>query len=274
MKRKNLPYWIEGDGAFAKDGKGLKERLKRALISGAHGCFSTGAMHDRYYLTYGAEASRIVRYPFSSVARSDILPGLLSAEEKETIRKKHGLPDKPIVITVGQFIRRKGFDLLLQCAAALRETAFYFVGGEATEEYLAIQRELRLENTHFVGYCDKETLWDYYRASDLFVLPTREDIWGLVINEAMANALPVISTERCQAAMELVENDENGFVVPTEDVAALVDRIRFLFDHPARIRRFGENSLRIISRYTVESMAETHFSVFCGDLGCWNDKLK
>lgn len=60
------------------------------------------------------------------------------------------------------------------------------VGGEPTEDYLQMRASLGLDNVHFVGFQKKEALSRYYRAADLFVLPTREDIWGLVINEAMA----------------------------------------------------------------------------------------
>ena len=60
-------------------------------------------------------------------------------------------------------------------------------------------RENDLTNVHFVGFKTKEQLEDYYRAADLFVLPTREDIWGLVVAEAMAYGLGVITTNRCNA---------------------------------------------------------------------------
>ena len=50
----------------------------------------------------------------------------------------------------------------------------------------------------------------YYQAADMLVFPTREDIWGLVINEAMANGLPTVSTDKCVAALEMIKQGENG----------------------------------------------------------------
>lgn len=55
-------------------------------------------------------------------------------------------------------------------------------------------------------------------AADIFVHPTREDIWGLVVNEAMAKGLPVITTDRCVAGLELIKNESVGRIVPVENI--------------------------------------------------------
>ena len=256
LKTHHIPYWIEGDGGFAKNGRGAKERLKRYLISGAKGYFSTGEAHDQYYLAYGADKSRIFRYPFTSLHESDILSEPVSAEKKTALREKLGMSDRKVILTIGQFIHRKGFDLLLQCADAIREADFYFIGGEPTEEYLRIQQEKQLTNVHYVGFCDKEKLKEYYQAADLFVLPTREDIWGLVINEAMANGLPIISTDRCGAALELVKDGENGFVVPVGDTENLTKKIRFLLIRESTV--LSSKSISLIQEYTIEQMSKIH----------------
>ena len=74
-----------------------------------------------------------------------------------------------------------------------------------------------LKNINFLEFEKKEVLYKYYKAADLFILPTREDIWGLVINEAMAHGLPVITTKKCVAGMELVIKGVNGEIVEVED---------------------------------------------------------
>ena len=91
------------------------------------------------------------------------------------------------------------------------------------------------------------------------MLPTREDIWGLVINEAMAYGLPVITTERCVAGLELIENGVNGYVVPVEDAAALAEKINAVLS--ADLHQMGEASLEKIRPYTLENMAKTHAEI-------------
>ena len=88
-----------------------------------------------------------------------------------------------------------------------------------------MKKEYGLSNVYFEGFKNKDELKDYYRAADLFCLQTRGDVWGLVINEAMAEGLPVITTDKCVAGLELVENGINGYVVPVEDEEKLSKKI-------------------------------------------------
>ena len=262
MRKKKIKYWLESDGGFAKNGKGFKEKLKKYLIKGAEGYLSTGKAHDEYYLMYGAEKERIHRYPFTSIHESYVEKAVSSAEEKLALREKLQIPEEKVVLAVGQFIYRKGFDVLLKAAIELpKNVGFYFVGGTPTKEYLDLREANGLSNVHFVGFKDKQALKEYYRAADLFAFPTREDIWGLVVNEAMANGLPVITTDKCVAGLELVKEGENGYLVPTDDVKALKQGIEKIFATQENVTLMGEKSLEIISNYTIESMVKRHLEI-------------
>lgn len=108
----------------------------------------------------------------------------------------------------------------------------------------------------------KDELFEYYKAADLFVLPTREDVWGLVINEAMACGLPVITTEKCGSGAELIEEGRNGYIVPVEDVDALAMSMKKILESNS-LEEKGIESLRIIEKYTFQTMAKTHYDIFC-----------
>lgn len=260
MRMKGIPYWLESDGGFAKDGSGAKEKIKRHFIKGAAGYFSTAQEHDRYYMQYGAKQERIRRYPFTSLFRRDILDEPVAAGDKAALRAKLGMTEEKILLAVGQFIRRKGFDVLIDAMATLpRDIGCYIVGGMPTQQYLEQVRGYGLENIHFVGFKQKQELADYYRAADLFVHPTREDIWGLVVNEAMAKGLPVITTERCIAGLELIRDPGDGAIVPVGDAERLAQEIIHVL-----ARTGPENSgriLRNIAGYCVEEMARRHIEL-------------
>ena len=169
---------------------------------------------------------------------------------------------RKIVITVGQFIHRKGFDVLINAWAKCdKEYALYILGAEPTKEYLNIKEKLNLGNVHFEGFKAKEELKYYYQAADLFVFPTREDIWGLVVNEAMANGLPVITTDKCVAGLELIKDGENGYIVPTENPDELAKRINELLSDDWLMEKMAKNNLQRIRKYTVENMAKAHASI-------------
>ena len=263
MRRHKMRYFIEGDGGFAKSGKGFKENIKRHFLKDAYGYFSTAKVHDEYYLTYGAQPEKLYRYPFTSLFEHDIIQSLPTEDEKLVLREELGLNEGKIILSVGQFIHRKGFDIAIKSIATLtKNIGLYIVGGTSTEEYITLKENMHVDNVHFIGFMDKAKLKKYYRAADLFILPTREDIWGLVINEAMANGLPVVSTNRCVAALELIEEGKNGYIVPVDDEKALAEAINKVLEDEEAILQMSQASLEIIRAYTFENMAKRHIEVF------------
>lgn len=256
MRRKKIKYFLESDGGFAKNGKGIKEKIKKHFIKGAEGYLSTGENHDEYYLTYGANGDKIYRYPFTSVWEKDVLNCPTSDAEKERLKKELGIKEKNVVLAVGQFIKRKGFDLLIKASKKFSsDVGLYFVGGEPTDEYVNLVKTTGANNVHFVGFTLKDKLADYYRMADVFVLPTREDIWGLVVNEAMAHALPVVTTNRCGAGLSMIRDGENGYIVPVEDYETLGEKILLAFNSKGR---FALSALNVAKEYTIEKMVDTH----------------
>lgn len=262
LRLRRIPFYMEVDGGLVRQESKWKFLVKKTLVSMADRWLSTGFHTTRYLVHYGAKEDRVQNYPFSSLYEKDILEAALCPEEKGALRRELGLPEKHVVLAIGQFIHRKGFDVLLHAAQSLpKDVGIYIVGGEATEEYRKLREELGLQdNVHFLGFQKKERLAEFYKAADLFVLPTREDIWGLVINEALAYGLPAITTDRCVAGLELIEDGVNGYVVPVENADALAEKIAAVLSDD--LQRMGEASLRKIRPYTLENMAKTHAEIF------------
>lgn len=262
FRRKKIPYIIEGDGAFAGSGKGIKEALKRWLIGGAAFVFSTSEEHDRFYETYGISKDRIVRYPFTSLKQSDILDSPVLWEKKQQLRKELGIKEEKIILSVGQFIPRKGYDVLIKAMARLKDENIgcYIVGGTPTQEYINLVNESGVEDKiHFAGFKLKDELNKYYMVADLFVLPTREDIWGLVINEAMAKGLPVVTTTRCIAGLELIKEPLTGELTVPEDDAKLAEAIK---NNMILSEKRSNHVLKTIRPYSIENMARVHLDIF------------
>lgn len=257
MRLKKIPFYLEVDGGLIKKDNKIKLLLKKHFISPACGWFSSGKETTKYLVHYGANSSKIYEYPFTSLSQEDILPYLPATEYKQKLRRQLGIGEDKIIISVGQFIHRKGYDILLNAVADFRkDIGIYIIGAAPTQEYLKLQSDLNLTNVHFVGFQNKENLIKWYQAADVFVLPTREDIWGLVINEAMAQGLPVITTDKCIAGLELVKEGQNGYIVPVDNIKILGETLNKIFmqDYAA----MGRKSLEIIKPYTIEDMAKTH----------------
>lgn len=261
LRLNGIPFYMEVDGGLIRQERKIKYLVKKMLVGLAPRWISSGRFTTKYLVHYGAKQEEIRHYPFTSLFEDNILPSVISQEEKQKLREELNIPEKRMILAIGQFIHRKGFDVLLQAATSLSEdTGIYIVGGEATEEYRKLREDLNLKNVHFLGFQKKDTLAKFYKAADLFVLPTREDIWGLVINEAMAYGLPVITTDRCVAGLELVEDGVNGYIVPVEDVGQLAEKMNLAL--ASDLTRMGAESLEKIRPYTLENMAKVHGEIF------------
>lgn len=262
LKAKHIPYVFETDGGMIADAESTaKKWYKTRLIKGAKAYFSPSVGSDDYLAYYGADRKRTHRYPFSSLSDSDVLSKPLNNEEKKEIRHRLGIKEPKMILGVGQFIHRKGFDVLMKAAKDMdKEIGIYIVGGKPTEEYLKMQAEYGLTQVHFEGFKTKAELAEYFKAADLFVLPTREDIWGLVINEAMAYGLPVVTTNKCVAGVELLSDKD--CLVDIDAPQQLRNIMETLMEDGERRNRLSETNLAKIKGYTVEKMAEAHKKVF------------
>ena len=261
LRLHRIPFYMEVDGGLIRQDSKLKYLVKKSLVCLANQWLSTGENTTKYLVHYGAKEERVTHYPFSSLYEKDILEEVPSAEKKEAYRMMLGIEEKHMILAIGQFIHRKGFDVLMYAAKQLDpDVGIYIVGGETTDEYRKLREELGLLNVHFLSFQKKERLALLYKAADLFVLPTREDIWGLVINEALAYGLPTITTDRCVAGLDLIEDGVNGYVVPVGDADALAEKINAVL--AADRQKMGAASLEKIRPYTLENMAKTHVEIF------------
>lgn len=256
----NKKYWIETDGnTIDTNENSLKKRFKQWIFGGAEGFYSSCKNSDVYFVYYGVDRTRIHRYSFTSVCDADILPQVLSQSKKNEIREKLGIQiDAKVVLAVGRFIPVKGFDILIK--ASTPEWHVYIVGGEITAEYCKLRKDLNLEdNVHFVSYCQKDELSNYYKAADIFVLPTRGDSWGLVINEAMSYGLPVITTDHCGSGLEMLDCQDIT-IVPSENIVALNRSISHLLEDNNLRSKIGLRNLEYAREHTIERMAKEHIN--------------
>ena len=263
LKRSGVPFVLSVDGMLDRSNeKALSVMLKRFCLNAPHIVMSPGESVDKCILSYGVDPSKLRRYHFTSLTSADIEKARIMTENnKQALREKLGVCEKKMLLSIGQFIHRKGFDVLLKAMENLsNDIGVYIVGGEPTEEYIRIKESLNLKNVHFVGFKIKDELAEYYAAADAFVLPTREDIWGLVINEAMAYSLPVITTDRCVAGLSLVK--KNGYIVPVDNVGELAEKIALLLFDDFAMVEYRKNSFETIRYYTVETMAAEHIEIF------------
>ncbi len=167
---------------------------------------------------------------------------------RRMIRGAFGIPENATVIgTAGRLSWWKGYREFIRTAESLVRTRpdvwFLAVGGATfgeeaeAEAVLRFARSLDLRNRLvFTGF--RNDMADLYSAMDLFVYPAYAEAFGLVLIEAMAAGLPVVSTD-CDGVPEIVQDGVTGILVPARDARPLIRAVDGLLAHPHRMRAFG-----------------------------------
>jgi glycosyltransferase involved in cell wall biosynthesis len=100
----------------------------------------------------------------------------------------------------------------------------------------------------------------YFQQADIFVFPTFEDVWGMVVPEAMVFGKPVLCSNGA-AAYELIAEGENGYIFDPHDPPALAEAMQRFLDNPDLIKSMGERSRQIIAQKTPETAAQAYIEV-------------
>lgn len=258
FKKRNKKVIMQADGGIAID-RGLINHIISFVMNRHDYFLSPGPFCDEYYKFYKVKQDKIHHYRFSSLTNEDIYKNKELINQKDELRKALNVDDKFTILSVGQPIKRKGFDILLDAyikTGLTDKINLYVVGGNPQEEVIKIVKDYKLHNVHFVGLISSEELKKYYAMSDLFVLTTRYDIWGLVINEAMSFGLPTITSNKCGAGMHFKMVSDCGIICDVEDRDAYSKEIIKLFNDKELEKELSKKSLETIEEYTIENSSQ------------------
>lgn len=237
-----------------------KEAVKRFLFQRVDAIETPGEDGKRYAIRYGANTERI----FIATHTVDI--PLLSGAAREARAHRDALRDKlsligTTFIFVGRLWWGKGVEYLLEAFKAVQQSSTepvsLLVMGDGPDEakLRRVCRDLEIRNVTFGGFKQHAELARYYAASDILVFPTLGDPYGLVVDEAMACGLPVISTTAAGEIRGRVEDGVNGYIVPPEDSASLAQRMLRLAQDLDLRARMGRASEQKVCRHTPKEWA-------------------
>ncbi len=176
--------------------------------------------------------------------------------------------ETPILLCVGEHVKRKGLDYLWRALALLQEREFDFrlvsVGtGPETDRLRSLARELEIDSRiRFVGYVDplSEELPQIYRDADVLVHPSLEEGFGMVLAEAMASGVPVIAINS-GAIPEVVGDD--GILVPPHDHVSIADAIETILTDTTLAKSLGcRGRSRVKSSFSWTSVTQRTLRVY------------
>jgi glycosyltransferase involved in cell wall biosynthesis len=218
-----LILWSESVSAV-RGRRPVRTIFKTRLVKACDGWLVPGERAASQLVLLGADPDRIYTAP--NAVDVDFWGA--------TARERKNVSGEMRLLFVGNLVRNKGIHLLLDALdhPDLRGLPLEIVGVGRARGRLARQAERLGLNVDFVGHLDREALRERYLAADVFVFPTRADVWGLVLNEAMATGCVPLTTWAAGASGDLVVPGVTGVVVPSDDVPALQASLLALLDDP------------------------------------------
>ena len=219
--------------------KGIKGLLKRIIIGGADKYLVYGTKAMEYLEYFGARTKDI--YISTNTVDMDYFRSRVEEyRNKDGFKRERKQYPRYLLLYVGQLIRRKGVLQVLKTLECLKdsEIGLLIVGSGPEESDLKdFCKEKKLKNVFFKGFKQQEELAKHYALADIFILSSFEEVWGLVVNEALASGMYVLSSKYAGASYDLIKVGWNGEIFDPNNVDEIVDLIKIAKENIKDIRK-------------------------------------
>jgi glycosyltransferase involved in cell wall biosynthesis len=217
----------------------------------------------RYLISEGVSAEKI--FVAAHAVDNELYSRVVSEEEKAALRDQMGIHAREkVILYTGRLEAVKGLEYLIEAFASLRKKdAVLVIVGDGSEKtrLQEIVRARGLEDVvRFPGYVAVEKTVAYYSLAWVYVLPSvarpeGKELWGLVVNEAFNQGIPVVATEAVGAAVGgLIEQNVSGYIVPERNSNALRDALQAILCDEQLRNRLSENARQRIATWDQENM--------------------
>jgi glycosyltransferase involved in cell wall biosynthesis len=239
----------------------LRELLKRYLLNSSDGVLVTGPLQREYAKCYVTKDSLI-----NSIGNpAPLLPN--PDESRDSTRKEiqsiAANEDSEILLFVGRLSSEKGLHTLLESLSIYKMKqnlcpTLVIIGDGPEENNLKNIAESKNLPVVFAGFKQGSSLSNYYSAADIFVLPSKSEPWGLVVNEAMQFGLPLILSNKVGSAPVLLgeSGSESGVSFPSGDSLKLYECIQTILTNKDLRESMGRNSSNIIKDHSIDAWCQ------------------
>lgn len=234
-----------------------KRAFFEALKLGVDAYLAIGSMNRQYWRDQGVPDSKIFHVPYAVDNDRFAAQAAAAAKDRDAFKRTLGIaPGRPVVLFCAKLIERKRPRLLLDAFAhvqadpAMRNPVLAFVGdGPQRGELETAAAALGPDAVRFLGFKKQNELPPCYDLADVFVLPSGQEAWGLVVNEVMCAGKAVICSDSIGAAPDLAKPGENGAIFRTDDVGDLARALADVLRDETRLAAMGRRSFEMISNW-------------------------
>lgn len=246
-KSKKVPFisWTDGTLFSERNRNFVQKFLRKFVVSKADAFIASSTKSKEAQVYYGADEKKChVSY--------------LAVDVEKYIQEAQGKGEGRI-LCVGSLIERKGVDLLFQALSKVKSKYSLYLAGDGEEKVAlkTLAEELKIsDKVHFLGQLNRAELLKHYADSDLFVFPTREDCFALVILEAMCAGLPIICSKYADGAYDLIEENVNGLIVDPYDAEKFAASIDALLSDKELQNKMQVETGKVLDKFRFENIAK------------------
>lgn len=254
-----IPVMMRSETHLGLRRSGLKAIIRQPIMGAFYSLcdrfLSIGTANAAFYRAMGVPQNRIFLVPYSVDNDRFMVASQMKLEERQDRRRRLGVfDDSPIILFASKFQKRKNPDHLLKSAHRLAVEGYRFhvvmIGsGDMEPELRELVATLGMTNVSFPGFVNQRVLPQVSAACDIFVLPSENEPWGLIVNEMMCAGLPVVVSNEVGCVPDLVADGGNGLLFNAGDIHALTDALRTLIRDPVIRKKMSEAGIKRISKW-------------------------
>lgn len=253
--------WL-GDRTRGKGKLFAKSAFLRLLRPFIAATLPIGSHNAVYWQTYFSGHVPQFRVPYAVDNAFFAERATIEQQRLPELRAELGLdPHRPVILFASKLQQRKGAADLLEayrrfCESDSVTTPPYLVivgDGEERARLELMCEDAGLDGVRFAGFRNQTELPRFFALADIFVLPSRHEPWGLIVNEAMAAGCPAIVSSEVGAGTDLVSDGQEGFTFPAGDVSALTSVLHRCFDGSTCLNCMGARAANRMQGWDFEA---------------------
>lgn len=256
LRLMHKPFYLNFDGEPFADDKSLKTLFKKIVMNGATKYIVAGVHSaDSVKRAIKDKSKKVYPYFFSSLSENELIN---NATERNLTHGKEGA----YILVVGQYFDYKGLDIAVKAAKKFPNIRFKFVGMNNRSELFIKENDIEnMKNIEVIPFLNKEDLITEYKNCQLLVLPSRQECWGLVVNEAASYGVPIVSTLGSGSAVEFLLDAYPQFLAKPGDIDSLVEAIKkeLEMENPEDYSKF---LIQKCTDYSIEKSVKCHMESF------------
>ncbi|CAH0166956.1 MULTISPECIES: glycosyltransferase family 4 protein [unclassified Pedobacter] len=242
-----IPIWFRGDSTLLNPSPLWKRIIRKISLTWIYKkidlAFYVGTNNQEYFISNGMSQHQLI---FAPHAIDNNRFRIECNDEKQLLRHQFKIADDHILILyAGKLEPVKNLNLLLDAFIRINipNAHLLFVGNGVLEGKLIAEskKHKTADRIHFIDFQNQRNMPVVYQACDIFCLPSLSETWGLSVNEAMAAGKAILVSDQVGCAIDLVKNNENGFIFESNDLTSLAKHLRTMIES-GKLKEMGEIS--------------------------------